>query len=217
MTDGASARSLGVSGEAATLEGWTPGTSRANDDGASSTSAETALPPGIARRAMTDEVSAMAPESATSIEPTRSAEPMAAAVESSEEAAVVNKEVNGVRVVAAAVKRVVVAVVAGGVGVVVVVPVAVVVGLRLRIRGAGIGRRTGGVVGDDLLGARIRGPHVDGPHVSNDGLADSRFSEPKKIVVAHFGRKLQAVRLGVGEHGDVGSPGIGQPDELLEK
>jgi hypothetical protein len=173
MTDRASARSLEASAEAAAREGWTPESSRADDDRSSSTTAETPLPPGIARPAMTDNASAMSPEPATSVEPTTSGEPMVSTMESTE----IDEEIKGVRVVPVAVRRVVAVVVAGGIRVVVAVrvaaPVAVVVALGIRICGARMSRVLVGAVSNILLRALARSPHVEGRHVANDHLSDS--------------------------------------------
>jgi hypothetical protein len=166
---------------------------------------------------MTDNASPMAPEPATSVEPTMSAEPMASTMESTE----IDEEIKGVRVVAVAVRRVVVVVVAGGIRVGVAIrvaaPVAVGVALGIRIRGARMSRVLVGAVGDIFLRALTRSPHVEGRHVANDHLADSRISEPEEIVAAHFRRKLQAVRLGVGEDRYVRRPASGQLDEILQQ
>jgi hypothetical protein len=176
---------------------------------ASTTSSETAVEVAAreartSKLAMTDNVS------------TTSYESMAATTESPEEATVVHKEIDGVRVVSRGVNRVVVVVVALGVAVVVAVGVAAVVAIGVRIGGGGITRGHVGVVGDVLLRTRIGSPHVDGRHVTNDCLAHSRFSEPEKIVRGHLRRKLDAVRLCVGEDRLVGESAVGHSDEVLE-
>jgi hypothetical protein len=133
----------------------------------------------------------------------------------------IHEEIKGIRVVAVAIRRVVVVVIAGGIRVVVAVriaaPVAVVVDLGVRIRGARMSRVLVGAVGNILLRALTRSPHVEGRHVANDRLADSRISEPEEIVAAHFRGKFQAVRLGVGEDRYVRRPAFGQSDEILQE
>jgi hypothetical protein len=141
-------------------------------------------------------------------------------MESTEKAAMIDEEIKRVRVVPVAVRRIVVVVVAGGiragVAVRVAAPVAVGVALGVRIRGARMSVLVG-AVGNILLRALTRSPHVEGRHVANDHLADSRISEPEEIVVAYFRRKLQAVRLGVGEDRYVRRPTLGQSDEILQE
>jgi hypothetical protein len=175
---------------------------------------------------MTDDNSTTSPEPATSVEPAMSVEPMVPSTESMEKAVAIDEEIKGVRVVPVAV-RVVVAVVGvvAGIRVVVAVrisirvaaPVAVVVALGVRIRGARMSRAFGGAVGNILLRPLTRSPHVDGCHIADDHLANSRSSEPAEIVVAHFRRKFQAVRLGVGKDRYVRRPGFGHSDEILQE
>jgi hypothetical protein len=137
-----------------------------------------------------------------------------------EEAVTIDEE-KGIRVVTVAVRRVVVVAgirvvvavrvgavrvvvrVAAGIPVRVAAAVAVVVAFGVRILDARTSRVLVGAVGKVLPHALPRSPHVDGRHVAHDHLADSRISEPSEIAVAHFRRKLQAVRLRVGEDGDI--------------
>ncbi len=97
-TDGAAARRLeaGACAGPAAREGRAARSSRADDDGACATSAETALPPGIAGPAAADNASATSSRSAISIEPAASDQPAVSTPEPMEKAVAIDEEINGV-------------------------------------------------------------------------------------------------------------------------
>jgi len=171
----------------------------------------------------------MSPEPATSVESAMIVEPMAPATESMEKAVTIDEE-KGIRVVPVAVRRVVVVAgitvvvavhvvvrVVAGIPVRVAAAVAVVVAFGVRILGARTSRVLVGAVSNLFARALPRSSHVDGRHVAHDQLADSRIPEPSEIAVAQFRRKLQAVRLGVGEDRYVRGPSSGHADEIVEE